>query len=127
MVAGIHKIFATVLLLATSSADAQNVFCTLTPPLKVAGIKQNLSDGEFSLSIETIDARGALHVIAMSVPPGESRFLRHQSHGGWAFSIHVQEEQALRTARVSTQAWCDGRVRGFDETVVPIQIVLDRT
>ena len=127
MVAGINKIFVTVLLLATSSVDAQNVFCTLTPPLRVTGITQSLSDGEFSLSIETIDSRGVPHVIAMSVPPGQSRFLTHQSHIGWAFSIHVQEEQPLLTAKVSTQAWCDGRVRGFDETVVPIRIVLDRT
>ena len=103
MVASLHKIFVTALLLATSSANAQNVFCTLTPPLKVTGITQNLSNGEFSLSIETIDSGGALRVIAMSIPPGETWILRHQIDG-WSFAIHVQEEQPLRTVRVSTQS-----------------------
>jgi hypothetical protein len=127
MVTGLHKIFVTLLLLATSSVGAQNLFCSLTPPLKISSITQNTSDGELLLSIETIDPRGTPQLIAVSIPPGETRFIRHHSQGGWAFAIHVQEDQRHRTVKVSTQAWCDGRVRGFDETVVPIQVVHDRT
>jgi hypothetical protein len=127
MVTGIHKIFVTLLLLATSSVGAQNLFCSLTPPLKVSGVTQNTIDGELLLSIEIIDPRGMPQLIALSIPPGETRVIRHQSDGGWAFAIHVKEDQRYRTARVSTQAWCDGRARGFDETVAPIQVVLDRT
>lgn len=127
MAKSLQNILAVLVLLATSSVSAQNLFCSVTPPWKVSSVTQNSSDGDLSLAIETIDARGVAQLITISTASGSTRYVTYHNYAGWTFAIHVQEDEQRRTARVGTQAWCDGRMRGYDETVLPIQMTLDRT
>lgn len=120
------SILAVFLLLATSLVGAQNIFCSVTPPWKVSSVTQNSSNGELLLAIETADARGMVQLITVSTTSGSTRYVTDHNYAGWTFAVHVQEDERRRTATVGIQAWCDGRMRGYDETVLPVQVVLDR-
>ena len=121
-----RSILAIFVLLSASLVSAQNLYCSVTPPWKVSSVTQDSSDGELSLAVETIDAQGLVQHITVSTTSGSTRYVTSH-HSGWTFAIHVQEDERLRTARVGTQAWCDGRMRAYDETVLPIQLTQDRT
>ena len=124
-----RKVFVTLLFLAAGSVNAQSLVCSVTPQWKVSSVTQTSSDGELSLAIETTDAGGTVQQITLSIPAGSTRYVTYRGAGraGWTFVLHVQEGEHPRTVRVSTQASCDGRVRGYDEAVLPIQVMLDRT
>ena len=125
--ADLHRVFVTLLWLAAGSVNAQSFVCSVTPQWQVVSVTQTASDGELSLSIDTTDARGTVQQIALSIPVGSTRYVTYAGRAGWTFVVHVQEDERPRTVRVSTQASCDGRVRGYDEAVLPIQVMLDRT
>ena len=78
------------------------------------------------LAIETADARGMVQLISVSTTSGSTRYVTDHNYAGWTFAVHVKEDERRRTATVGIQAWCDGRMRGYDETVLPVQVVLDR-
>ena len=118
---------ALTLLLLTSSADAQNLYCSEAPHWKVSSVTRSASDSELVLAIETIDVRGTPQTISISTASGATRFVTQSSYDGWTFAIHVQEDDRRRTARIGTQAWCDGRMRSYDETVLPVLTQGDRT
>ena len=111
--------------LAANSVSAQSLVCSVTPQWKVSSVTQGLNDEELSVAIETTDARGTVRQITVSIALGSTVSVVTQR--GWNFAVHVQEDERPRTAKVSTQAWCDGRMRGYDEAVLPIQMTLDRT
>ena len=125
----LRKVFVTLLFLVAGSVSAQSLICSVTPQWKVWSVTQTSSDGEVALAIETTDAGGTIQQITLSIPAGSTRYVSYQGAGraGWTFVVHVQEGEHPRTVRVSTQASCDGRVRGYDEAVLPIQVMLDRT
>jgi hypothetical protein len=41
--------------------------------------------------------------------------------------VALREDERARTVKVSTQALCDGRMRGYDEAVLAVLLVLDCT
>jgi hypothetical protein len=112
--------------LLTSSVAAQNLYCSEPPHWKVSGVARSANEGELVLAIEAIDARGMPQVISVPARSRTTRYVTYQSHAGWTFAVHVLEEEQGRTARVGTQAWCDGRMRSYDEAVLPIQASGDR-
>ena len=120
-------ILAILLLMTTSLVAAQNLFCSEAPHWKVSSVTQTPSDGELVLAIETVDAEGAVQLMMVSTTSGSTRYVTTQSSSGWTFAVHVQKEEQRRTARVGTQAWCDGRVRAYDEIVLLVLATLDRT
>jgi len=121
------RISSLICLFATSSVSAQSLVCSVTRDWKVSSVSQSLNDAELSLAIETTDARGTVHQMTVSIPLGSTRFVTQYGRAGWNFAVHVQENEQPRTAKVSTLAWCDGRMRGYDEAVLPIQMKLDGT
>ena len=121
-----HSFLAMIGLLLTSSAGAQNLYCSEAPPWKVSSVARSASAGEFVLAIETLDAGRAPQVISVTVTAGTARYVTYQSHVGWTFAVYAVEDEQGRTARVGTQAWCDGRMRSYDEAVLPIQASGDR-
>ena len=122
---GVLRIASLISLLAASSVSAQSLACSVTPQWKVSSVTQGVNDEGLSLAIETTDARGTVRQITVSIALGSTVYVVTQP--GWNFAVHVQEDERPRTAKVSTQAWCDGRMRGYDEAVLPIQMTLDRT
>ena len=120
-------ILAILLLMTTSLVAAQNLFCSEAPHWKVSSVTQTPSDGELVLAIETVDAEGAVQLMMVSTTSGSTRYVTTQSSSGWTFAVHVQKEEQRRTARVGTQAWCDGRMRAYDEIVLFVLATLDRT
>lgn len=123
----VFMIAALVSLLATGSADAQSLVCSVTPQWKVTSVTQTSSDGELLLAVETTNARGAVHQITLPMVPGSTRHVTQTGRAGWTFAVHVQEDERPRTVKVSTQALCDGRMRGYDEAVLSVVVALDRT
>ena len=121
------RIAPLISLLAASSVSAQSLVCSVTPQWKVSSVTQGLNDEELSVAVETTDARGTVRQITVSIALGSTRHVTQHGHAGWNFAVHVREDERPRTAKVSTQAWCDGRMRGYDEAVLPIQMTLDRT
>ena len=120
-------ILAILLLMTTSLVAAQNLFCSEAPHWKVSSVTQTPSDSELVLAIETVDAEGAVQLMMVSTTSGSTRYVTTQSSSGWTFAVHVQKEEQRRTARVGTQAWCDGRMRAYDEIVLLVLATLDRT
>ena len=114
-------------LLATGSANAQSLVCSVTPQWKVTSVTQTSSDGDLSLAVETTDARGEVQLITVSVALGSTRYVTYDGRAGWTFAVVVLEDERPRTVKVSTQALCDGRMRGYDEAVLPVLVALDRT
>ena len=114
-------------LLAVSSANAQSLACSVTPQWKVTSVTQTSSDGELSLAVETTDARGSVHQLTLPIVPGSVRHVTQTGRAGWTFAVLVREDERPRTVKVSTQALCDGRMRGYDEAVLPVLVALDRT
>ncbi|MEO8186073.1 MAG: hypothetical protein ABI580_01760 [Burkholderiaceae bacterium] len=121
------RIASLLSLFATSSVSAQSLVCSVTRHWKVSSVTQSSNDEEVSLAIETTDARGTIQQMTVSIPLGSTRFVTQHGRAGWNSAVHVQESERPQTAKVSTLAWCDGRMRGYDETVLPIQMPLDRT
>lgn len=116
----LHKLLAITLLVLTSSVGAQNLYCSEAPHWKVSSVTRSADENGFVLAIETVDATGTVQVISVSTTSGSTRYVTSTSHVGWTFAIYVQEDDRRRTARVGTQAWCDGRMRGYDEIVLPV-------
>ena len=123
---GVLRIASLISLCAASSVSAQSLVCSVTPQWKVSSVTQT-SNEELSLAIETTDARGTVQQMTVSIPLGSTLHVAQHGRAGWNFVVHVQHDERPQTAKVSTQAWCDGRIRGYDEAVLPIQITLDRT
>jgi hypothetical protein len=121
-----HGFVAMIWLLLTSSAGAQNLYCNETPYWKVSSVARSANEGELLLAIETVDARGTPQAISVSATSGSTRYVMHQSFVGWTFAVHVLEDEWRRMAKIGTQAWCDGRMRSYEETVVPISTLGER-
>lgn len=119
------RIASLISMFAASSVSAQSLTCSVTPHWKVSSVTQGSNDEELSLAVETTDARGTVQQMTVSIHLGSTVYVMPRT--GWNFAVYVQEDERPRTARVSTQAWCDGRMRGYDEAVLPIQMTLDRT
>lgn len=122
----LHNLLAITLLVLAGSVSAQNLYCSEAPPWKVSSVTRSADESEFVLAIETVDARGTAQVISVSTNSGSARYVTSTSHAGWTFAIYVQEDERRRTARVGTQAWCDGRMRSYDEIVLPVLTLGER-
>ena len=118
--AAIRTIFCAVLLSISSGASAQSALCQLTPEWKVLSVTQTSYQGDLLLSVETTDDQGLLRTLAVRIQSSQPSYVTASGHLGWTIRFSVEADLDFRSVKVWTEAWCDRRLKYFDETVLPL-------
>jgi hypothetical protein len=116
----VRTIFCVVLLSISSGVGAQSPYCQLMPEWKVLSVTETSNQGDLLLSVQTTDDQGVPHTLAVPVRASRPSYLMTDGYFGWTIRFSVEADFDFRSVKVWTEAWCDRRLKYFDETVLPL-------